>query len=597
MSTEIIIIFAIIVVVMLLFAFEVFSIDKIAVLIIVVLLWFGLVSPEEAISGFSNPATITILCIMIIAVAMEQNGVISWLAKGLQKINHLPLLLLIPLYMVISGTISAFISTTAVVIVFIKLMTELSQRYNIPQGKLLLPISFAGILGGSCTLMGTSTNLVVNSVARNLGAERFSFFEFSSYGLIFMLAGIVVVTLFSIWWLPKGQGQEVAAKYHLEDYYTAVTIPTDSKLIGKTIEETSFYDNTDIKLLKLIRNDIETNNPGKYITIRANDVLWLSCKVEDIAKMHQAKDMLINEATQTENTEDTKKPKNVFVELLMLPGSPLLYKRITEIKDYMVHGALPLAIQKRKTLANETDKYLHAGLKQMSLKVGDRVLVEVPENRIDEFSTYDNMALLQSYQQPTYGNTKKYISFCILLLVIAGAASGLATVLTASLTGCALLLLCNCINLQHVYKHINWEIIFLLAGMFPLGIAMHNTEADVWLSQQLITLLHEQQPIIALGAIFGVTMLVSGLISNNATAVIMTPIAIAVASGMELPLKPFILAVLFAANFSFFTPMGYQTNTLIYGMGFYKFKHFFVIGGVVSLLLWVLATFALSFLL
>lgn len=600
MTTEIIIIFAILLTVMLLFALEVFSIDKIALLIIVVLVWCGLVSPEEAISGFSNTATITILCIMIIAIAMEQNGVITWLADGLKKLHAFHLALLIPFYMLISGTISSFISTTAVVIVFIKLMTELSIRYQIPQGKLLLPISFAGILGGSCTLMGTSTNLVVNSVARQLGAERFGFFEFTQYGVIFLITGIAIVTIASIGWLPSGRNDNLSHRYHLNEYLTTVTIGEGSDLIGKRMEETFLYESAEMKVLKLIRDDIETKNPGKYITLKANDVLLLLCKMEDILRIKKDNRLTIRrqETEPEENATPAKsdnKPKNTIIELLMLPGAPLLNKRLRDLQEYMIHGALPLAIKKRRRIGNETERLMHVSIDRVALKVGDRLLVEIPEHKIPEFTADENMAVLQSYMAPVYVKpVKKYLSFAILLMVITGAAAGLATVLTAALTGCALLLLTNCITLTHVYHKINWEIIFLLAGMFPLGIAMHNSGADVWLSEQLINLLQGKDPVFALAIIFGVTMFISGLISNNATAVIMTPIAIAFAKGMDLPLRPFILAVLFAANFSFFTPMGYQTNTLIYGMGIYKFKHFLVIGGILSVILWGLATWLLS---
>ena len=183
MTLEIIIVFTVLLSSVVLFALEVFPVDKIAFFIMVSLLILGLLSPEEAISGFSSPATISILCLMIIAIGLEDNGVISWLSQGLQKLKILPLLLIIPLFMFITGTVSSFISTTAVVIVFIKIITDLARNYKIPKGKLLLPISFAGILGGSCTLMGTSTNLIVNSVIKKEGLDPFTFFEFTKYGV------------------------------------------------------------------------------------------------------------------------------------------------------------------------------------------------------------------------------------------------------------------------------------------------------------------------------------------------------------------------------------------------------------------------------
>src|SRR5690606_21591616 len=189
---------------------------------------------------------------------------------------------------------------------------------------------------------------------------------------------------------------------------------------------------------------------------------------------------------------------------------------------------------------------------------------------------------------------KRTISLVALVMVVGLAASGVLTILSSTLCGVGLLLITNCISLSKIYKKVNWQIIFLLAGMIPLGIAMNNSKTDIWISEMLLNFLTGQNNIIILGVLFAITMIISGFISNNATAVIITPIAITLAAGLNLPAKPFILAVMFAANFSFFTPMGYQTNTLIYGTGAYKFRHFLIIGGLLSIILLVVGTLLLS---
>src|SRR5690606_20400208 len=260
MTTEILLVFSILFVTIILFAFEIFSVDKIAMFVIASLALTGLVKPEEAISGFSNTATITVLSLMIIALALEDNGVIASMARFLKNLHVLPLFLLLPVFMFITGGISAFINTTAVVIVFIKIISELAKRFNLSQSKLLMPISFAGILGGSCTLMGTSTNLIVNSVAQDLGAEQFSFFEFSFFGLIFLIVGILVVT-FASRWLPNDSKENLHDAYDLENYVTTVVISKDSNLIDKNIEDTFLYTNPEISILKLTRNKQITNAP------------------------------------------------------------------------------------------------------------------------------------------------------------------------------------------------------------------------------------------------------------------------------------------------------------------------------------------------
>lgn len=606
MSTEIILVFSILLITIVLFAFEVFSVDKIAMLLIAALALTGLVEPEEAISGFSNTATITVLSLMIIALALEDNGVIASLARLLKNLHILPLFLLLPVFMFITGGISAFINTTAVVIVFIKIIEELSKRFNLPQSKLLMPISFAGILGGSCTLMGTSTNLIVNSIALDLGAEKFSFFEFSFFGLIFLIVGIIVITILSRW-LPKDSKEDLQEAYDLENYITTVTITKDSDLIDKNLEDTFLYQNPEISILKLRRSKQITNAPGRYITLKEKDKLVLMCDLENLARLNEADGISVHKEKEkskkekSENEEENKSKKAEewqYVEVLILPGSILVGKTLKQLRKQSFQSAFPIAIKKRRNIRNTEERLVRKDMEQITLKPGDRLLVEIPQNEINQLYEMENVAILREHKtKPSINTTKRTLSFVILLVVIGLAASGILSILISAITGVCLLLLTKCLDLNDVYHRVNWQVIFLLAGVMPLGIAMNNTGADKWISDQLLLILSGQSNLIIIGLIFLITMLMSSVVSNNATAIIMTPIAIAVAVGLDLSMKPFILSVLFGANFSFFTPMGYQTNTLIYGMGFYKFKHFFIIGGIVSIILWVLGTFMLSTLL
>lgn len=626
MTSEIILIFSILIITIVLFAFEVFSVDKISFFLIATLALTGLVSPEEAISGFSNPATITILCLLIIALAMEDNGVISSLAGLLRRLHVLPLLLIVPIFMLITGTISAFINTTAVVIVFIKIISELSKRFKLPESKLLLPVSFAGILGGSCTLMGTSTNLIVNSVAADLGTEPFSFFEFSVYGIIFLCIGIVVVTIGSRW-LPKSSVENLEESYELEDFVTATQINEESDLIGKKIKDTFFYLNPEVSILKLTRTGKVINAPGKYMTLKQGDQLMLMCDVETLRQIQEDKNLTILERSEEnskkenskeidseegEESKNTKEAKDIkeakdakeaeegedslrLIELLILPGSNLIGRTLEQLRKSSFKNAIPIAIKKRRNIRNTKERLVRRNIHQISLKPGDRLLVEIDKSDLQSLQEVENVVVLREHEMIKTGSAKrKIISMAILLLVIGLAASGVLSILVSAISGVALLLLTRSLDLSDVYHRVNWEVIFLLAGMIPLGIAISNTGADVFISESLMHLLNGYSHMFSIGSIFLISMLLSSFISNNATAVIMTPIAIAVASGLDLSMKPFILCVLFGANFSFFTPIGYQTNTLIYGMGFYKFRHFLGIGGILSLILWLTGTWLLS---
>ncbi|WP_434035832.1 SLC13 family permease [Formosa sp. 4Alg 33] len=603
MTIEIVIIFVILGLSLIFFALELFSIDKISIFVLASLLLAGFLSPEEALTGFSNTATITILMLMIIATAMEQNGVINMLSESMTKLKGLPLLLLIPVIMFIVAGISAFISTTAVVIVFVKLTNELHQRYGISQSKLLLPISFAGILGGSCTLMGTSTNLIVNAIAEQSGVPKLSFFEFTNYGLIFLGVGVVVVTALSFL-LPYDSKKTKNFQKELQDFITKLCINKESTLIGKTIGETFLFTNPNVQLLKMTRDGITTNAPGKYITLKEDDILLVNASMDNLLKAKETEGItLFNEVIPGEH-EDEDNPDQVkrevkkdthIVELLILPNSNLLGLRLGDIKPAMIMEANPLAIKKRINMRNTKERLIRKREDKIRLKVSDRLLIQIDEDEVDKLEGIEHVVVMQQLSSSTFPNArKKYISLAILILTIGLAATGLFPIVKSTIIGVFLLLVFNCLKLNTVYKDINWEVIFLLAGLIPIGIAMKNTGAEVWLSENLIGMLQGQSPMLVIAALFGITMLFSGVISNNATAIIMTPIALSVAAGLNLDPKFFILSVLFASNFSFFTPMGYQTNTIIYGLGIYSFRHFAIIGGVLSVILWVLATFLFS---
>ncbi len=600
MTIEIIAIFCIIGLAVTFFAFEIFSIDKIAFFVLTALLLAGFITPEEALTGFSNTATITILMLMMIAAAMQQNGVINWLSESMVRLKKLPLLLLIPVIMFIVGGISAFISTTAVVIVFVRLTSELHERFGISKSKLLLPISFAGILGGSCTLMGTSTNLIVNAIAAQNGVPKLAFFEFTEYGLIFLGVGIVIVTALSFL-LPYDTKSTESHDTKLKDFLTQVRIEKESELIGQKIGDTFLFTDPNVHLLKMTRDGVTTNAPGKYISLKEGDTLLVNASVENLLKLKEARGIVFfNESAPDETEEEEEAPKKLskpskeihIVELLILPNSELLGKRLGEIYPEMVANAIPLAIKKRINIRNTKERLIRKRENKIKLKVSDRLLIQVDEAEIGRLNSIEHVVVLQQVTSNSFPNKrKKIISFVILLITIGLAASGIFPIVKSTIIGVFLLLIFNCLKLRTVYKEVNWQVIFLLAGILPIGLAMKNTGAEVWLADNLTSLLQGQSPALIIAVLFGITMLLSGVVSNNATAIIMMPIALTVAAGLHLEPKVFILSILFAANFSFFTPMGYQTNTIIYGLGIYSFRHFVIIGGILSLVLWALATF------
>jgi len=594
-EVQIILIFAIIGVSIVLFVTEIMPIDKIAFFIIVALALTGITSPEDAISGFANPAAITVLMLMIIAIGLEDNGVIMLLSDSIKRLSVLPLVIMVPVFMLVSASISSFISTTAVVIIFLKIFATISEKYNFPTPKLLMPISFAGILGGSCTLMGTSTNLLVNSVATKYGMERFSFFEFSIYGLVFLGIGVVFMTIASRW-LPNRSINKLSTYNESSNFLFTLTLKPESKFVGAAFSTVPFYNNPNISVLKLVRDANVNTAPGKNTTLRANDELVLMSDIQDFSLIDEDDFIL---SLKNDEFEDhkvlDKNMKNTYVELLILPGSEFIDKTLQEIKFLFSNIGEPIGIQKKKMLQLDEHIYLPKAFKKLVVNAGDRLLLRIGKNNLDEIYNYKNLVVLRHHEKDFKVNGyKRFWCIIVLLSVIGLAATGILTILTSTIAGVGALLLADCITLSKIYKRVNWQIFFLLAGMIPLGIAMGNTGADLWISGKLLSLLKGQDGMIVLGSIFALTMIMSGFVSNNATAVIVTPIAIALATSLQLPMKPFVLAVMFGANFSFFTPMGYQTNALIYGTGVYRFKHFLIIGGMLSIILLIVGTLVLS---
>ena len=486
MTWEIILVFIIIGAVIVLFAFDIFPMDKISFCIIAAVLLTGLVSPEEAVSGFSNKAVITILCLMILAIGLEENGAISWLANGLKVLKNWPAIFGMIAIMMVAGGISAFVSSTAVVIVFIKIVAELQEKYGMSPGKLLLPISFASILGGSCTLMGTSTNLIVSNISFRYTGDRLGFFEFSIMGLIFLGVSMGIIALFYTF-LPKGGKDELSEKYDLDRYLLTLVIASESPLVGKRMKDTFMFKETDITVLRVTRNHIDQDVFDRDMVIRAGDTLLLHCSLENLQKMRSEgyfnidigqEDKVLSSSNteikkigaQKDKKEELEKERNtVLLELLLLPGSRFMGRTLAELKRMIVPRAIPLAVNKRKKLTNLKERIYRSGHDFTRLKIGDRLLIQTDASYVPDFEGSNNLAVLNQFEGRARASTaKRNLSVLILVGTVVSAATGIFEIMTSVISGTLAMLLFKCIELNHIYEKINWQIIFLLAGIIPL---------------------------------------------------------------------------------------------------------------------------------
>ena len=593
MTVAIAIVLAILLIAFFLFLSEKFTVDKTAFFILSSLLICEIVTPEEAISGFSDNAVLTILCLMIIAIGLEKNGVVTWVVQKIIPITKLPFGIFLPILMITVGFFSSFIATTAVVIIFVKLFNELDKLGKIDRTRVLLPISFAGILGGSCTLMGTSTNLIVSDISRKSGIGRFEFFEFSAAGILFLLISIPVVYFLSKKFLPRNVEAEAIDPHNKFGYITAVKIRSGSKLIGKQPYQTEIWNENDIRLVKIQRGKHHLKCDLKSEILQENDILWLDITVEDLTAQTESLGVNILGVDQDLAEEHFT---NEYHEVIILPNSRFINMSIEEFNDSLPDNVYVKGVSS-DIEPSDNNNYFKNFFSKRFIIPGNRVLLTGNLNEIHKIAKDNNLLFANTViTNPFIPTYKKVISFSAIILVIVLSATDTFSILKSCLLGVALCLFTGCIQLKDAYAGINWQVIFLLAGMIPLGIAIKNTETDVYIATKLYDILKTVPASVTISIIFAFTMLVSGFVSNNATAIIIAPIVIAIAAKLDLNPKPLLYAVMFGANFSFYTPMGYQTNAIIYGLGIYKFKHFFIIGSVLSIVLLILATFLLPYL-
>jgi di/tricarboxylate transporter len=593
MTLEIGIVSGILIVAFGLFVSEKFTVDKTSFFILLSLLLFGIVTPEQAVSGFSDNSVLTILCLMIIAIGLEKTGVVSWMVTKIIPMVSWPFWVFLPLLMIFVGVFSSFIATTAVVIIVIKLFNELDKLGKIDKSRVLLPVSFAGILGGSCTLMGTSTNLIVSGISEKSGVGKFSFFEFSLAGLIFLLISIPIIYFLSKKILPRKVLDNTGENPHKYGYITSVRVNEDSVMIGKEVKETEIWGENDIELIKIQRGNKYLKSALKTEILQENDILWLDLTIEDLTSKTESLGVKILGVDQNMMDEVYA---NEFYEVIVLPNSRFINMSMREFDDNMPENVFVKGINSEKKHKRVSGIFSQFFSKKF-LTPGNRVLLTGDITEIQKLAKNNDLLLsntvIATPNIPTY---KKIISMLAILLVIVLSASDTFSILKSALIGVGLILFSGCIQLKDAYAGINWQVIFLLAGMIPLGVAMSNTGTDVFIAGHLYTVLKLVPTPVVISIVFAFTMILSGFISNNATAIVFAPIVIAVAAKMDLNPKPLLYAVMFGANFSFYTPMGYQTNAIIYGIGIYKFKHFFVIGGILSLVLLLVASVVLPLL-
>ncbi len=584
MTVEIVIVLAVVVVAVILFASEILPIDLVALIIMATLLGSGIVSPEEGLSGFSNPATITVAAMFVLSAGLSKTGAVIFVGKVLARLGKRNFWLALIAIMLTSGFISAFVNNTATVAIFLPIVLGVARDMNTSASKLLMPLSFASMFGGVCTLIGTSTNILVSSIAKAHGQPAFAMFEFSALGLIFFIVGVLYMTTLGVRLIPNRRTQaELTQKFGMGDYLTDIVLKPEAASVGKTLAEAPLIRDLDIAIIGVYRDKMPLVLPPPQMVLQANDTLRVRCDVEKIRKL-QEREGVVLKAGMKWRDQDFQSDLAVLVEAVIAPNSVLEGKTLKSIKFRNAFGGIVLAIRHRGTV-------MRKNVDQTRLRAGDALLIEVLRNRLEQLKEHQAFVVVSEIVFPRFRKRKIIPALAILCGVVVTAALNILPIVVGAIIGCVLLLLTKCISIEETYQSIEWSVILLLAGVLTLGVALEKSGAALLLADLLISVVGQWGPVALLSALFFLTVLLTSVMSNAATAALLAPIAIVAADSMAVSPRPLLMAVTFAASLSFMTPVGYQTNTLIYGPGKYRFADFLRVGTPLNILFWILATF------
>lgn len=569
-----------------LFATQALRVDVVAMLILMALALSGLVKPEQALSGFSDPATATVAAMFILSAALKQTGAIDALAAGLNAATKARRWLLLPALLLVSAVVSAFINNTAAVAVFIPVVLGLARAHGTSPGRFLMPLSFAAQVGGVCTLIGTSTNILISAIAVRNGQPPLGMFELSSLGACLFVATFIYLVTVGPKLLP-GEGDAplapLAERYQLHSYLAELEIPDDSRYAGKRLSEAQLEKLLDVEVLEILRGEHRRWLPDPDETLEIGDILLVRGPIAELLKTRVHPGLKIRRDLHADKTalegEDV-----VLVEALVPPGSPLVGRTLKRSQFRRRHRSQVLAIRHH-------DELQRRKVGQVRLAVGDVLLVQGHRADLEEMRDGAELILMEEVSPHVRSWRNTAYAVAVIAFVVCAAALGLAPILLTAMAGVAALVLGRILTVEQAYESIDWKVIFLLAGVIPLATALELTGGARLLAHGLSQVLGSLGPWAVLSTFFLVTSLLTQIISNNATAALLAPIAFAVAADAGVSPRPLLVAITVAASTAFMTPIGYQTNAMVMGPGRYHFLDFVRMGTPLNVMIWILASF------
>lgn len=568
---------------------EKIAVDKTAMGIMVALALTGILTPAQTVAGFANPAVITVGAMFLLSYGLVRTGAVGFVTELVLHFSKKNSTIAFILILVTVSFASAFINNTPVVVLFIPIVMGLSCECNFSPSKLLIPLSYASILAGTCTLIGTSTNIIVSDLSTTFGFKPLSMFELSQAGIPIAVLGMIYLFFLSPRILP-GRTAPVCEldKTKSNRYIAELIVPDNSPLIGEKDIIGHAEDNLNLSVIEVFRNE-KIFDPNRNTTnIKQNDILLVNGSAEDIISC--LKKQVLELAHGEENLAFGKGSKDdLIIELIVPPLSRMLREKLLSIELHNTPDIKIIAIRTRR------HHYSYRKIKRVKLKIGDTVLVRCPRDKVSKIRNSNDFIVIEDIHHTMIDKEKARMTSIIFAGVVLAASFGFADIMICALTGVFLMTLTSCLSLKDAYRSLESEVLLLIVGTIALGLAMQKTGATKLYADFFLSMFQGMSPNAVLFGIILLSSICTHILSNNATAVLLLPIAVSTAISLGVDPKPFIVGICFGASACYATPIGYQTNLLIYAPGRYRFSDYIKLGLPLNLIVIILSTVLIPF--
>lgn len=566
-----------------LFTTDRLRVDVVALLVLASLVLTGLLTPAEAFSGFASPAVVTVWAVFIISGGLFYSGVADRLARAMLRLAGTSALRLLIVLMITVGVMSAFMNNIGAVAILLPAVVALSRQLHIAPSRLLMPLAFAALLGGNMTLIGTPPNILASAILQEYGGvEPFAFFDFLPMGLIVLVAGILYMVLIGRHLLPeRNPSGDLANEYPVREYLTEVGVGEASPLVGRSVSETRFGESYDLNVVE-VRSNGRVLGPSTEHRLAPGDVLLLEGAADEILALSKGQDLRPIPSWSGAQWHPEDNPRDLqLAEITLAPHSQHDGHTLKELNFRARYGLSVLAMR-------HNGESLATHLGDVPLSFGDSLLLQGAPQKLNLLRSDPNFLVLDTPQIEQRRTEKATLAILVLLSVLAVVTTGWLDVSVAMLLGAVAMVIGGVLTMDEAYQAIDWQSVFLIAGMLPLGVAMETSGTARLLADQIVGLVGAWGPLAVLGGIFVLTALLTEVISNAAATVLVVPIAIDAAFGLNVNPQTFVMATVIAASTSFLMPVGHQVNVIIYGPGGYKFTDYTRVGIGLNLLILLL---------